>query len=1134
MESLDQLKVENERLNAEVERQTAELASKKKKIKLAMKKQQAELQAKIQAAEQRAAAAEAAAGAASGNSDAISESNSQIQQTPQSPEQGMLRANGTTASVSSSSASLSRSGSNGETVLDHPPGQRANGNSMNSQNQASVDSLVAELAAERQRSLKRENGVVKEKERLENEVIELRKTKDTAVKQRDEARANFEEELKLVKEDAEQRLGQMMKANEKLEAQLLEAAGQVADAFTRMSATHDDMERISKEGFETKRAHSTLLTEHNSVCQELEQCRAALAEAQNRLLDKAKEMEEMAAARKSAQEGQEAAMSQLMSRLDEMEAAGTGHQAEHLRELNEDKVQSLLQEKADLLKDLEKSTEAISILREELTASKDLLRSVETIPQSVDLKNVDDVDKTIADMKLEHERLLEELRSQTNSLQQEVDELRKGGQQADPAAVKELSLLTEQLEDSKLGQQAAENQIKRLSVACSEAENKVITITQELADALRKLDDEIKSRDDKYAELDAKFGRLQKRAKQRIQEVQKEKEEVETQLTASSEKAAEALSKQAALQDELERVRHQTSEALRSLDAERQQLQAANIKLTEEVEDLRRTLDGKEHNLAESRRLASEKDQSALELTATLKEAEANHGSLLLDVKEKHRKVEENLSAQLADAISEIKKMAETISALQAQIGVRESKFAGLEAATSGEMVRLGASLEAVKGELSNLELKHKKDQEQWEASIERLRRRLEETENAVQKKTVAAAEMRSQSESELERQRQLFSVAQADLSAAKKETSRVAGEFAAYKVRANSVLQKKEAELLAAKDSELAAAQERALKQAKDEAIVAAMERDGALKALQDSVAEYEDKLAVRDRSVLDAEQRIRDTATKLEASKGQLLAEQEEMQKRLDKIEETWRLKYDALEENVKSSVEADLKHEYTALMTDYKNLKVEFETFHDLVDTMVEEKDKEIARLLEDNAAFQRPSVLQAQVQNDVQNVQAQDLQDMDSGAVQVAEQQILLLARQQAQREEEVTQCRRHIQVLQEEIVDLEHENRLHSQQEALLKEELRNLERAHKRDGVDMTYLKNVILKLLETGEVEALLPVVAMLLQFSPEELKRCHDTYSTANANNVPLSGTAAVGDAATVSTPRTFFSRLTFTGGS
>ena len=37
------------------------------------------------------------------------------------------------------------------------------------------------------------------------------------------------------------------------------------------------------------------------------------------------------------------------------------------------------------------------------------------------------------------------------------------------------------------------------------------------------------------------------------------------------------------------------------------------------------------------------------------------------------------------------------------------------------------------------------------------------------------------------------------------------------------------------------------------------------------------------------------------------------------------------------------------------------------------------------------------------------------------------------------------------------------------QEAMLKEELRNMERMQKREGVDLTYLKNVILKLLETG-----------------------------------------------------------------
>lgn len=34
---------------------------------------------------------------------------------------------------------------------------------------------------------------------------------------------------------------------------------------------------------------------------------------------------------------------------------------------------------------------------------------------------------------------------------------------------------------------------------------------------------------------------------------------------------------------------------------------------------------------------------------------------------------------------------------------------------------------------------------------------------------------------------------------------------------------------------------------------------------------------------------------------------------------------------------------------------------------------------------------------------------------------------------------------------------------------MLKAELRSMERTQKREGVDMTYLKNVVLKLLETG-----------------------------------------------------------------
>lgn len=117
---------------------------------------------------------------------------------------------------------------------------------------------------------------------------------------------------------------------------------------------------------------------------------------------------------------------------------------------------------------------------------------------------------------------------------------------------------------------------------------------------------EIKERDEKYAELDSKFGRLHKRAKQKIQEIQKakssnlsypsstnvyskfnnsiclynfqEKDDLEAQFRDATVKAEQASSQQSLVHKELERGRQQATEALRSMDTERQQLRATNNK----------------------------------------------------------------------------------------------------------------------------------------------------------------------------------------------------------------------------------------------------------------------------------------------------------------------------------------------------------------------------------------------------------------------------------------------------------------------------------------------------------------------------------------------------------------------------
>jgi DNA repair exonuclease SbcCD ATPase subunit len=217
----------------------------------------------------------------------------------------------------------------------------------------------------------------------------------------------------------------------------------------------------------------------------------------------------------------------------------------------------------------------------------------------------------------------------------------------------------------------------------------------------------------------------------------------------------------------------------------------------------------------------------------------------------------------------------------------------------------------------------------------------------------------------------------------------------------------------------------------------------------------------------------------------------------------------------------VDDELQKNLGELTLKYEKLKEEHQSFRDIADRMIEDKEQEIAKLLKENRDLHRSLEAKPPVSNNYCQNQGPV---KDTMSVELAEQQILLLARQQAQREEELAQSQRHILALQQEIEELERENRLHDQQEAMLKTELRNMERSQKREGIDMTYLKNVILKLLETGEVGALLPVVATLLQFSPDELKKCQQGVFS----SVASSQAAALSDGTT--TPNSFFSRFSF----
>ncbi|KAF8011350.1 hypothetical protein BT93_J1833 [Corymbia citriodora subsp. variegata] len=660
------------------------------------------------------------------------------------------------------------------------------------------------------------------------------------------------------------------------------------------------------------------------------------------------------------------------------------------------------------------------------------------------------------------------------------------------------SLERELLEEKQM-RGAAEQALKHLQVAHSEADARAQELSARLAEAQQKMDQEIKEREEKYSELDSKFSRLHKRAKQRIQDVQKEKDDLEARFREVNEIAERASSQQLALQQEVDRTRQQANEAMKAIDAERQQLRSACNKLRDDNEELRRSMQPKDLALESMQQSLLEKEQMLEDLRNLLKSAEEKRQASLSELTAKHQKSIENLQSQLADAASDRSKATEMISSLQVLLAEKESKIAELDAASTGEAARLRAAMESVKGEVAHLKREHDKEKESWEAACQSLKIKLEVAESNCIHTEVEVAKLKSQLELEASSHVQLLNARDAELAAVKEEIHRLQSEFSSYKARAHALLQKKDAELASAKDSEEVKALEEALKETEREALQASAERDKAIQDLQAALANHVKELEERDAALNTAKQQMKTFEMNLDSMNARHQKDKEAWEVDLRNLEETWQNRCEALKAEIKADSGKDVKPELDELKSRYKKLKEEHDSFRDLADRMIEEKDNEISRLLDDNKNLQRSLESRPPVVHDNYYTAASQKQEILNSASSAADQQILLLARQQAQREEELAQSQRHILALQEEIEELERENRLHSQQEAILKEELRNMERMQKREGVDMTYLKNVILKLLETGEVEALLPVVAMLLQFSPEEMQKCQQAYRAA-----------------------------------
>ncbi|KAL0424907.1 UNVERIFIED_CONTAM: protein GRIP [Sesamum radiatum] len=210
-------------------------------------------------------------------------------------------------------------------------------------------------------------------------------------------------------------------------------------------------------------------------------------------------------------------------------------------------------------------------------------------------------------MKSQYEGLKNYLLDSKCSDQQKVQENDNSGSMDDVKELRgEIESLKREILEERQTRGAAEEALKHLRAAHSEADINAQVLSAKLAEAQQKMDQEIKERDEKYSELDSKFNRLHKRAKQRIQE---EKDDLEAQLREVNEKADLTSSQLSALQQELERTRQHANEALKAMDVERQQLRSANNKLRDSIEELRHSLVPKENALEAMQQSLLEKEQ---------------------------------------------------------------------------------------------------------------------------------------------------------------------------------------------------------------------------------------------------------------------------------------------------------------------------------------------------------------------------------------------------------------------------------------------------------------------------------------------------------------------------------------------
>ncbi|KAH9328039.1 hypothetical protein KI387_000147, partial [Taxus chinensis] len=241
------------------------------------------------------------------------------------------------------------------------------------------------------------------------------------------------------------------------------------------------------------------------ILNELEMTRTALTQAEKDVEGKKKDIEEITAAREAAREGQNAAMDQLMKRLNELEEVAGSQNAE----AEGGKPQVTIHENKALYEQLQQSNVAVRELQERYAdLQKRLLDFQQGDSQlkehecvkivALDGSNIADaydresLIKAIYELKFQNEYLKLQLEhffshiTESYSTEDDSGRLKETAQEIHSDAMnqlhKNISDLCKQLEESRESQVVADDNIKQLHLAISQSQQRVQELSAQLVE----------------------------------------------------------------------------------------------------------------------------------------------------------------------------------------------------------------------------------------------------------------------------------------------------------------------------------------------------------------------------------------------------------------------------------------------------------------------------------------------------------------------------------------------------------------------------------------------------------------------------------------------------------------------------